>query len=206
MSIIDWLKGYRKVEGTVFHSEQEIKNPTLFINARFYTQSPILRVLLLHHVLPVGKKVGMKIYFRNLYDETIPGTKNLEYFVNYPNTPQGFTPQRKWYFDMPELVNKDDRFYTKIPVLFVPEVPGNHTLIIPRTKDLENIQYAGIHGLAGRKYKIVSAGWGQNFHVSDQMEVRNSVLVSFALMASIITLFVSIISLIISLLSQQPGT
>ena len=42
MSIIDRLKGYSKVEGTAFHSDQEINNPTLLINAKIYTHSLLL--------------------------------------------------------------------------------------------------------------------------------------------------------------------
>ncbi|MBW2615977.1 MAG: hypothetical protein JRD02_07360 [Deltaproteobacteria bacterium] len=201
MSIIDRLKGYKKIRGTVFHSEQEINNSTLLINAKIYTHSLLLRVLLLNRVLPVGKRIGMKIYFKNLYEEKIPKIQNLPYFINYPNTLPDTEPARNWYFDMPELGNKDDGYYEKVPKLFLPEVPGNHILIIPRVSG--GVQYAGYHGLAGRKYKIMAGHWTQNFYVSDSMEVRNSILVSFAVIASIITLFVSIISLIISLMTKM---
>lgn len=201
MGIIEWFKGYKKIPGKVFHSEQEIKNPTLLIDVKIYTHSILHRLLLLNKVLPVGKCIGMKIYFRNLYDEKIPKIPNLQYFISYPNTPPDKEPARKWYFDIPELDNKEDIYYTEVPKLFMPEIPGNHTLIIPQA--IRELQYAGYHGLAGRKYKIMSGGWTYNFYVSDVMEVRNSLLVSFALIAAIITLFVSIISLILSLMSQN---
>jgi len=197
MSLIDRIKGYKNIPGTVFHSELEIKNPTLLIDAKIYTHSFLHRLLLLNKVLPVGKYIGMTFYFRNLYNEKIPKIPNLQYFISYPNTPPDKEPLRKWYFDMPELDNKEDIYYTEVPNLFMPEIPGNHTLIIPQA--IREIQYAGYHGLAGRKYKIMSGGWSCNFYVSDVMEVRNSLLVSFALIVAIITLFVSIISLIISL-------
>jgi len=201
MSIIDWLKGYKKIPGKVFHSEQEIHDPTLLINAKFYTHSILHRALLLNKVLPVGKPIGMKIYLGNLHDERISKVENLTYFINYPNTPPSSEPQRKWYIDMPELEKKGAVYYTKVSKLFMPEIPGNHTLIIP--KIIKEQYYAGYYGLAGRKYKIMSGNWTQNFYVSDEMEVRNSLLVSFALMASVITLCVSIISLVLTLMSMK---
>jgi len=143
----------------------------------------------------------MKIYFENLYDEKIPKISNLEYFIEYPNTPPEKNPQRRWYFDMPQLDKKGTKYYTEVPRFFMPEIPGNHTLIVP--KFIEELQYAGEHGLAGRKHKVMSGNWTCNFYVSDAMEVRNSLLVSFAVMVSIITLFVSIISLILSLIGQN---
>lgn len=170
----------------IFHSEQEIINPTLLIKAEFETHSKFLKFIGLKKVLPITHNIGVKLFFQNLYDEEIGTTYDVDFYIKYPDGKQ-FRP---WKINLPNLKNKGDCVYAETKTLFKPEVPGTHHLII---KKIDTVQYADLHGVTDRPYKQIAGDWIGSFHIYSEIEYRFYLIAVAALVVSFLSLIISVL-------------
>jgi len=187
MSAQATLRNCRKANEKIFHTDQQISQPTLLIKAKFETQNRFLRLTLLKRVLPITSRVSLKIFFKNLYSQDIKGVENVTMQIEYPGTLQ----IRPWKINLPNLKANGDCVYSETRTLFQPEVPGTHRLII---KKVEGIQYADIHGVTDRPYKQIAGDWTSSFHVLSEIEYRVYSVAFFALIISVVSLLISAVN------------
>jgi hypothetical protein len=142
----------KQCENTVFIADQEIRRPTLLISAEFSTHHWLLKRFRKLSIFPVNQRMGLKLYFENLYTEEIPYTKDVQFFIIHLGDQQ----LRYWRLNLPNLKKRGDSCVAEIETFFKPEVPGTHKLIIDK---VDGIQYAEKHGLTDRPYKLSSGQW-----------------------------------------------
>lgn len=180
------LNNCRKTDEEIFHTDQEISQPTILIRAEFETQNRFLRWTCLKRVLPVNSRISLKIIFKNLYSHEIKGIKNVPLQIEYPGSLQ----IRPWKINLPNLKGNGDCVYSEAQTLFHPEVPGTHRFVI---KKVEGIQYADLHGVTDRPYKQIAGDWASSFHVSSEIEYRVYFVAFFALIISVVSIVISAI-------------
>ncbi len=174
----------KKSDEKIFHGDQEISQPTLLIRAEYKTHNKFLKLIGLRRILPVTHRIGLKLYFQNLYNEEIKAKQNVEFYIEYPDGKQ----LRPWRINLPNLKNKDNCVFAETKTLFKPEVPGTHRLII---KQIEKVQYADLHGITDRPYKQISGVWASSFHIHSEIEYRFYIIAFVALIVSFSSLIVS---------------
>ena len=209
----------------IFVSHQEVDRSTLLINPEFRSKSRILKFLdtitarifsLTTSIFPVGRPIGLKLQFENLYTEEIVGRK-VRFFVRYPDYPGDTTRlrlyhgkesgrkdalileegteynfPRKLFLNIPTLKGNDRCYGETKRWFFVPEVPGTHQLIIVNIPD---VRYAAYYGLADREYAFIEGAWSASFHVSTIAEYRMLLLVFGTLFLSVVTLAITVANL-----------
>ena len=164
----------------VFSRGQYITSPTLLINAKFTTHSRLLRFLRLSEMLPINHFVRLRLYFKNLYDAEI-NSKEVGFGIEYPNGKQF----RRWPINIPQINKKDECYWSEIDILFKPEIPGVHRLVID---NLDGVQYADYHGLFSRPYKQMDEKWTSSFYIYTTLELRLYLVAFLALLISTISL------------------
>ena len=199
----------KKCHPSVFLKEQEITEPTLFIEAKFKRTFPtktfprhfLIELLKLppfdflikyKRRLYVEDWVGLELYFKNLHDSEVK-PQRVEFIILYPDGIQ----LRPWYFNIPNLKKKNDSCRDRITEFFKPQVPGTHRLVM---KPLDSIQYAGKHGVTGRPLRIHSADWIETFHVHSVSENMLFVVTCMTLAATGVMLCITLFTLIVSLI------
>jgi hypothetical protein len=172
----------------IFHSEQEITQPTLLLRAEFETHNRFLRFIGLNkHVLPIDSRIGLKIYFTNLYDTEIETFSNVPFRIVYPGGQQ----VRPWKINLPNLRKKGDCLYSEVETLFNPEIPGTHQLVIEKVK---GVQYADIHGVTDRPYKQIDGNWVSSFHVLNKIEYVMYIVAFSVLIVSMLSFIIALFS------------
>lgn len=174
----------RKLESGVFQSQQQIKKPTLLINAELETHNKFLRFLRLKSVLPITDFVKLRLYFKNIFSSEIPGTNDVPFIIEYPNGKQ----VRPWKINLPNLKNENECCYSESEILFKPEVPGVHRLIIGKS---EGFQYADLFGVTDREIKQIANDWTTSFNIIDSLEMRFYVAATLALVISAFSLILA---------------
>lgn len=190
-------------------SEIPQNKPALFIYCIFISQSTFIRVfdvltlgtLSLIEIIPVGKPIELRIFFKNISPEhpLIKGYQ-IKYFIRYPGGMAGSGPSRGWYARIPTLKTKGQSCNKSQKDFFVPEVPGAHELIIDTSGA---VWYAGAFGLGARPYKIttmqngdppkeVSGNINFTFHVSSHHEYKMFIIVFVTLGVALIALLSSL--------------
>ena len=142
-----------------------------------------------NRILSIDSRIGVRLFFKNLYDDEIPAHKNVPFLIEYPG-PAG-KQRRHWRINLPNLMKRGDRCFAQTKSLFKPEISGTHRLII---FELPDLQYADYHGVTERKFKIIEKKWVAPFYISSGIEVRMLIIVILTLMISIIALLVSILN------------
>jgi hypothetical protein len=178
----------KKCNEEVFIDDQDINGPTLLISAQFKTHHWLLKHFPNLSILPEGERIGLKIYFENLYNEEIAGYKNVQFFIFQHENIQ----KRFWRLNLPNLKHKGDFCVAEIETLIKPEVSGNHYMFI---KKVNGLQYADKHGLTNRPYKVCADNWPTSFYVCSKLEFGFYKISFVTLTVSFIALLVSIISL-----------
>ena len=110
-------------------------------------------------------------------------------YIEYPNGKQ----VRPWMINIPKLAKKGDSCFAETNILFKPELPGDHRLIIGQ---VEGLQYADLYGVTDRDYKLISTNWTASFHIHSSLELRFYV-------AALLALIVSVFSLVITVFGGQ---
>ena len=116
MQNTDVFKNSPKCRENVFIDEQDIGRPTLLISAQFTTHHWLLKYFPRMSVIPVNKKIGLKLYFENLYDEEIKGHKGVDFWILHQEDNQ----VRPWRLNLPSLKNKGDCLSTPYPLSLSP--------------------------------------------------------------------------------------
>ena len=213
----------KKCDQKIFHPEQEITRSTLLIDAEFKSYSKLLKVCdlitlglfgLRKAILPIDSPVGLRLYFKNMYNEEIEGTEKVNFFVRYPGEGtsgsfQGLIkglrpgekmnkskfsgelhdlPSRNWIINIPKL-KAYEHCYAEADIFFKPEVSGNHEFIITK---IPSVQYAGYYGLTDRPYKIITGHWSTPFYISSVAEFRTLLTGILALLVAIFALLFNI--------------
>ena len=186
MKACEIFKSCNKCNSNIFHSDQSINKPTLLINSEIQTHNKFLRLIKLKEILPVTDFVRLKLTFKNMHDSEIKEFKDVPFAIIYPDGSQ-FRP---WKINIPNLIKKDDCCFAETDILFKPEVPGNHRLVI---KHIDGLQFADLYGLTDRKFKIIDKDWTASFYIYSSLELRFYVI---ALLALIVSLFSLVIALI----------
>jgi len=179
------FKDCKETAEDVFQSEQHIKTPTLLINAEFETHNKFLRIIGLKEILPINNFVSLRLYFKNLYDAEIEKFDNVPFIIEYPNGKQ----YRPWKINIPNLKKKGDCFFSETKILFKPEIPGVHRLIIGK---IDGFQYADLYGVTDRDYKQIATDWTASFQIYNSLELRFYVTAILALIVSVLALLFSL--------------
>ena len=179
------LRGCKKIDKGVFMSDQSFNASTLLINARFTTHYILLRLIGLSNFLPITHFVRLRLYFKNLFDAEIQEKKDVKCWIEYPDGKQ----YRPWHINIPNLATKGDCCWSEIDILFKPEVPGIHRLVI---EEYPGVQYADYHGMMGRPYKQINKEWRASFNIHTTLELGSYVVAILALLIALLSLFISI--------------
>ena len=174
----------RKLESGIFQSQQQITKPTLLINAELETHNKFLRFIRLKNVLPITDFVKLRLYFKNIYSSEILCIKDVPFIIEYPNGKQ----VRPWKINLPNLEKINECCYSESEILFKPEVPGVHRLIIEKSEDF---QYADLFGVTDREIKQIANDWTTSFNIIDSLEMRFYIAATLALIISVFSLIVA---------------
>lgn len=190
----------------IFLREQEITEPTLYIEAKFKRTFPAaswLRKLFVKVVstiwpltfllkykrrLYVEDWVGLQLHFENLWHVEIEG-QPVKFVILYP----GGVQIRPWVLNMPNL-KEGDACKEYIEDFFKPQVPGTHRLVI---QSIPNVKYAGPSGVTGRRYRFHQTSWMEVSHIHSISENRQFAMSWLMLIASVLMLGVALVTLIV---------
>ncbi len=158
----------------IFNGDDGIRGKRLLLQAEFTTDNLLLKLLKpigLNKILPLGNLVNLRLGFKNIGDEVIPNIENVEWRIYYP---QGSIQYRHWTLNIPNL-EVDQAVWTAPEWLFMPEVPGHHTMVLHRpmnSKGSENddLKYASPYGLIGREYALTDDMWKASFYILNRGE------------------------------------
>ena len=122
-----------------------------------------------------------------MHDSEINEIKNVPFIIIYPDGYQ----IRPWRIDIPKLVRKNDCCIAETDILFKPEVPGNHRLLI---KEIDGLQFADLYGVTDRKFKISDKDWISSFNIYSSLELRFYVAALLALIVSVFSIVIAVLS------------
>jgi hypothetical protein len=204
--VICFSKKSRISPEQIFDAKQDIQGKWLLLQAEFTTDNWLLKALGfigLNRILPVGNKIHLKLGFKNIGTEEIQGDKDVvDWIIFYP---QGSLQYRHWHLKIPHL-NVGDSRWTKPEWLFMPEVPGHHTMFVlrpswflqdgkickPKSRESQepaSLKYAAPYGLIGRKYALTDDNWKASLYVLNRGEYITIIII----MATIILAFLSLL-------------
>ncbi|KKK88431.1 hypothetical protein LCGC14_2743250, partial [marine sediment metagenome] len=103
--------------------------------------------------------------------------KDVLFIIEYPNGKQ----IRPWKINLPNLKKENECCYSESEILFKPEVPGVHRLIVGKSEDF---QYADLFGVTDREIKLIANDWTTSFNIIDSLEMRFYVAATLALIIS----------------------
>lgn len=177
-------------------------SPTLFMIGKFFTKCNLIRSfdyfsnlltfgwLRFNEIFPVGQPMNLILYFQNISKNKFPIEEApTKFFIKYPNETK---PSRQWDIKIPSLNKPRDNCSLFTENFFVPEVSGEHELLII---GIEGVRFAGPYGIAGRRYRIPKSGgaWRFTFHVSKSHEYKVFLISFIALAVSLISLLLAVI-------------
>lgn len=177
-------------------------SPTLLMIGKFFTKCNLIRsfdyfsnlltfgCLRFNEIFPVGQPMNLLLYFQNISKNNFRIEEApTKFFIKYPNE---IKPSRHWDIKIPSLEDPTDNCRLFTENFFVPEVSGEHEMLI---NGIEGVRFAGPYGVAGRKYRIPEAGgaWRLTFHVSNSHEYKVFLISFIALTVSMISLLIAII-------------
>jgi hypothetical protein len=202
----------------IFNAEQGVQGKRLLLQAKFTTDNRLLKAfgfLGLNRILPVDDKIHIKLGFKNIGTEEIQETGDVKWAIFYP---VGSIQCRTWSLNIPYL-NVGEWCWTEPEWLFLPEVPGHHTLLVLRPLCfIENceifepnnwaimrttiLKYAAPYGLIGRKYALTDGSWKASFYVLNRGEHITIIII----MATVILAFLSFLLSFISIFLPKACT
>lgn len=210
---IRWTRAFDQQDGN--HGRR------LLLQAKFTTDQPFLKWLKrfkligLHRLLPVENLVHLKLGFKNIGHEAIPNVRNVQWAIIYP---QGSVQFRQWKLNIPSLEVGQER-WTEPPWLFMPEVPGQHTMVILRPfselksvsppviakfepsndeSEIASLKYAAPYGLIGREFALTDDMWKASFYVLG----RGEFITINIILGTVVLAFISVVLTLFPLLGR----
>ena len=200
----------------IFDEQDDNPKKFLLLQAEFTTDHWLLRHWPFKTVLPIGSRVYMKLGFKNIGEEAIPEIKKVGLRIHYP---QGSRQIRKWDLNIPNLPPGDE-VWTQPPWLFMPEVPGHHTMALLRPcaqpellyisasdqltiafsrgngykiAKNEDLTYAKSGGLINRDHAHIDGPWTASFYISNGAESITIIIIFFTAALAFISIFLTVV-------------